>query len=287
MTVQNRLPLQSPLGHAAIRRVGTMVCDQIVNVTASGSADLEYDLARCDATGGAIVLTLPAGSDGIIGKRFAAVKTDATANAVTIARSGSTDTIEGATSIATTVQHGRLEVYWDGAIWRRVSSPASSGSSTINGNLTVTGTSALVGATTMGSGGTAAVFTPGLSVLDLAKSFQVTGQIFSTQLVSAPLLIETKAAEVKLADTPFSLAAGDRMLTISTTGAGANAITAGDTLEVGQEVFILMTAFNTGTYTMALTGGLTATFGAAGDSLHIKHFGGGVWASMGGTAVVA
>lgn len=247
--------LHNPLFEHLPARASALVNLEIRSITAASTFDEDGDQLNVDATGGAVVCTLPSGNDRIKGKAFAAVKTDGSANAVSLARAGS-DTIEGGTALSTTVQHDRLEVYWDGSMWRR----------------STTGTGG--GVTSLGS-------------TEISGTLGVTGAATSDTSLTAPLVFETKAAEAKAADTPFSLAAGDRMLTISTTGVGANAITAGDTLEVGQEVFILMTAFNTGTYTMALTGGLTATFGAAGDSLHIKHFGGGVWASMGGTAVVA
>lgn len=287
----SRHHLHSPLFEHLPARASALVNLEIRSITAASTYEVDEDQLNVDATGGAVVCTLPDGSDAIKGKSFAAVKTDGSANAVSLARSGS-DTIEGGTSLSTTTQHDRLEVYWDGSMWRRSTTGTGGGSTSlgntvIDGTLEVTGNTALDGTTTMGTGGSAAVFTPGASSLALAKSLDITGSISATVDVTAPLVMETQAAEAKAADTPFSIAAGDRMLTISTTGAGASAITAGDTLEVGQEVFILMTAFVLGTYTLALTGGLTATFGAVGDSLHIKHFGGGVWASMGGTAVVA
>lgn len=296
-TSQDRHDLSAPILEHEARLAGSLVDLKIRSVTASATFSTDRggagadDTVLADATTAPVVMTLPAGSDALIGHRFAAVKTDASGNAVSIARAGS-NTIEGGTSISTTTQHGRLEVYWDGSMWRRAAAAAGGGaisaaSLSLSGNLSVAGTSALVGAVTMGSGGSAAVFTPGASVLDLAKSFQVTGQIFSTQLVSAPLVVETKAAEAKAADTPFAIAANDRMLSISTTGAGSSAITAGDTLEVGQEVFIRMSAASGGgDYTMAI-GTKTVTFAAADDTCQIKHYGSGVWAIVGGTAVVS
>lgn len=293
-TPQDRAPIDYGILHHARNPASSLVACAMRSASASGSFAREDAAGQvlADATSAPVVMTLPSGSAEWTGLMLAVVKTDATGNAVSIARAGS-DTIEGGTSLSTTVQHERLAVYWDGSMWRRVVTGTGGGAATlgdtvIDGTLQVTGNTNLDGTTTMGTGGSAATFTPGASTLGLGKSLEVTGQILATAEVSGNLLVENKAAVTKTADTPFSLAAGDRMLNISTTGAGANAITAGDTLEVGQEVFIRMTAASGGgTYTMALADSLTATFSAAGDTLHAKHFGGGVWISLGGTAVVA
>lgn len=293
-TPQDRAPIDYGILHHARNPASSLVACAMRSASVSGSFVREDAAGQvlADATSAPVVMTLPAGSDEWTGLMLAVVKTDASGNAVSIARSGS-DTIEGSASpLSTIVQHERLAVYWDGSMWRRVVTGTGGGAATlgdtvIDGTLQVTGNTNLDGTTTLGTGGSAATFTPGASTLALNKALEVTGQVLATAEVSGNLLVENKAAATKTADTPFALAAGDRMLNISTTGAGAHAITAGDTLEVGQEVFIRMTAASGGgTYTMALADSLTATFAAAGDTLHAKHFGGGVWISLGGTAVV-
>lgn len=62
----------------------------------------------CDASSGAITVNLPAGSS-FNGRILAFVKTDSSANAVTIARAGS-DTIAGATSYTLTGQYDFVEI---------------------------------------------------------------------------------------------------------------------------------------------------------------------------------
>jgi len=58
-----------------------------------------------DASGGAVNITLPdSTSSGVNGRTYNIVKIDATANAVNINRSGA-DTINGATTVALTVQY--------------------------------------------------------------------------------------------------------------------------------------------------------------------------------------
>lgn len=289
---QQRESLDIGLLHHQRSPASSLVCEQMTSVSATGSFPAEFDVALVDASGGAVTLTLPPGGPEYTGRVFAAVKTDAVANAVTLARAGS-DMIEAGTSLSTTTQHDRIAVEWDGTMWRRPVTGSGGGSSSlgntvINGTLQVTGNAALNGTTTLGTGGSAALLTPGPASLALAKSLDITGGVNATQYVAAPLIFETKAAVAKAADTGFDLATEDRMLTISTTGAGVNVINPVDTLEVGQEISILMTAAGGGgTYTLALAGGKTATFAAAGDSLQIKHYGGGLWASIGGTAAVA
>ena len=65
-----------------------------------------------DATGGAIVVTLPSPENPIM---YNVKKTDASANAVTL--DGGTNNIDGATTIAITTQYVSLTPYWDGTQW--------------------------------------------------------------------------------------------------------------------------------------------------------------------------
>lgn len=120
----SRHHLDRPLFEHLPARARTLVNLQIRSVTASSTFEVDEDQINANAAGGAVICTLPAGSDALIGKSFAAVKTDATANAVSIARAG-TDTIEGGASVSTTVQHARLEVYWDGSMWRKLGAAAA------------------------------------------------------------------------------------------------------------------------------------------------------------------
>jgi hypothetical protein len=73
---------------------------------------------RCDATSGAFTITLPAATN--IGQIIFVRKTDASANAVTVAGAGS-DTIEGAASVSLANQYDRVALIADGTgIWYRI-----------------------------------------------------------------------------------------------------------------------------------------------------------------------
>lgn len=73
-------------------------------LTSSGSISGTHKFVTCDATGGAVAITLPAAS-AVAGADFQIKKIDSTANACTVTRAGA-DTIDGAT---TAVLHSRYE----------------------------------------------------------------------------------------------------------------------------------------------------------------------------------
>lgn len=83
------------------------------------STDSDYTVAesvfwvRVDASGGAVTVTLPL-SAGRMGRQIGVIKTDSSANAVTVARSGS-DAINGASSKSLASQYSRTVVIADGA----------------------------------------------------------------------------------------------------------------------------------------------------------------------------
>lgn len=85
------------------------------SVTASTTVvDSDY-LILADATGGAITVTLPAVSLNA-GRRFNIKKTDASGNAVTI-DGASSETIDGATTVAISTQYASYTVQSDGTAW--------------------------------------------------------------------------------------------------------------------------------------------------------------------------
>lgn len=145
-STQNRLPLSRALADHDQRPASSLVARQISSsITASAAYPVGIDEAKVDATGGAVVLTLPEGSDEIIGLPFLALKTDGSANAVSLARSGTDTFAGGGTSISTTAQNSRIGAYWDGTNWRdffagQISSglAVSSGLTVASGGLTVT-----------------------------------------------------------------------------------------------------------------------------------------------------
>jgi hypothetical protein len=86
-----------------------------IGVVPAGAKTTSYTLTdddeffTADATGGAVVFTLPAASSTRAGKVFIIQKIDAGGNAVSFARAGS-DTINSATSKSTTTQYNALMV---------------------------------------------------------------------------------------------------------------------------------------------------------------------------------
>jgi hypothetical protein len=98
---------------------GTVPQDVFFNVSASAEFDRSLgNVALVDATDGDVQLTLPAGSDEIIGLKFSLIKTDAGANDASFVPSGS-DTIEGVSELATATENNRLNIEWAGDMWRR------------------------------------------------------------------------------------------------------------------------------------------------------------------------
>jgi len=79
----------------------------IATVLKAGVGD-EYALLRCDATAGAFTVTLPP-STGSMDVIIRLIKSDSTANAVTVAGSG-TDTISGAASKTLAAQWNSVSV---------------------------------------------------------------------------------------------------------------------------------------------------------------------------------
>lgn len=93
--------------------------NSLVNATGALTADAA-GLVRVDASGGALTITLPAANAaGGRPQRFLFVRTDSSANAVTVQRAGA-DTIEGGNTLPLPA-NGRLVLMSDGATaWRVV-----------------------------------------------------------------------------------------------------------------------------------------------------------------------
>lgn len=104
---------------------GTTKQDVLWDISASGAFDsAQGNTALADATGGAITITLPAGSDAILGIRHSFIKTDVSSNLVQFQRTGS-DTIEGVSVVGSDTRHGRIDLMWAGDMWRRCTSVLS------------------------------------------------------------------------------------------------------------------------------------------------------------------
>lgn len=120
MPSQNRLSLTRALADHDQRDASTLVAEQLSDlITASQTWPEGKDTAMVDATGGAVTVTLDEGTDENVGLHFALVKTDASANAATLAAPSGQTFEDGAGTIAVADQHGRVSVYWDGSLWRR------------------------------------------------------------------------------------------------------------------------------------------------------------------------
>jgi hypothetical protein len=73
------------------------------------------DVVEVDASGGVVSVTLPPCSQSV-GRLLSVIKTDSSANGVTIAASG-TDTIDGGSTFSITLQYGAAWFYSDGSKW--------------------------------------------------------------------------------------------------------------------------------------------------------------------------
>ena len=125
---QTRLPLSSSLSQHDQRPASTLVARQFSAVIeASDVFPSGKDCVLADATDGAVVVTLPAGSDEIVGLPFLAYKTDSSANAVSLACAGDDEFADASTSISTTAEGSSIGAMWDGLVWRPLSAAATAG----------------------------------------------------------------------------------------------------------------------------------------------------------------
>lgn len=84
--------------------------------TAHYTATANDEFIGCDATSGAITITLPAVASTRVGKRFTVKKTDAGVNAVTLDGNAS-ETIENATTLVLAAQYDVATIVNTGAAW--------------------------------------------------------------------------------------------------------------------------------------------------------------------------
>jgi len=83
--------------------------------TSTYSATTSDDVIRCDASGGAFTVNLPAAS-GNSGAVLEIIKTDSSANAITV-DGNSSETINGATTTTLNTQYEKLKIVCDGSNW--------------------------------------------------------------------------------------------------------------------------------------------------------------------------
>lgn len=121
MTVQSRRwsrgqrPVERQLADLENLLGRTPMFFAVRSVTAATTIVDSDDLVLVDATSGAVTVTLPLAAVNA-GRRFTVKKTDASGNAATIDGNGS-ETIDGATTAATTTQYVAITVQSDGTAW--------------------------------------------------------------------------------------------------------------------------------------------------------------------------
>ena len=93
----------------------TIVNPTPVSQTASFTAAVDSDCYQCDATSGAIVVTLPAVA-GCTGREYTIVKIDSGSNHVTPTGNGS-ENINGANTYVLSSQWQKVKIRSDGAKW--------------------------------------------------------------------------------------------------------------------------------------------------------------------------
>jgi hypothetical protein len=91
----------------------------IESVSANTTLGITHHTLLVDATSGNKTITLPvASATNVNGRYYVVIKSDSSANTVTVTRAGS-DTIEGATTVVLTAQYQKtkLQAYGAGSIW--------------------------------------------------------------------------------------------------------------------------------------------------------------------------
>ncbi len=84
--------------------------------TANYTATDDDEVINCDATSGAITITLPVAATTRLGKRYLIVKLDSGGNAVTVDGNGA-ELLNGAANKSTTTQYAGIEVINNGVGW--------------------------------------------------------------------------------------------------------------------------------------------------------------------------
>lgn len=120
------------------RAAGSLIARQFVDLIAGtitwGNHFPLKDTALCNTAAGTITINLPAGDDSIIGLPMYFYKTSAS-NTLTVQRtSGTGNTIEGATSVATTAVDTVIALAWDGSTYRRLNASVAAGTGLLAAN---------------------------------------------------------------------------------------------------------------------------------------------------------
>ena len=103
------------IAHNGVVTTSTGLDRRVTTETTSTTLDETDDVALCDATSGAITITLPTAAT-ISGEFFTVKKVDSSANAVTVDGNGS-ETIDGDLTKVITSQYDSINVVSDGSNW--------------------------------------------------------------------------------------------------------------------------------------------------------------------------
>ncbi len=150
MPSQNRHDLTASLNLHELRDASTLVASQLTEtITSSQVFPDRKDYAMVNASDGAVSISLPLGSDEIIGLPWKVRKLDNSSNAAGLACSGSDTFADTTTTLTTTTEGAEVGAMWDGTYWRPLAS-ASAGAPVSAPTLAAT-TAVTVGGTGTGN----------------------------------------------------------------------------------------------------------------------------------------
>jgi hypothetical protein len=251
---QNRPPLSGAVQQAAAATLASIVALQIATFLAADSLPAEKDYAICDASGGAFDLALPSSTEAIVGKPYIVKEVEGT-NAVTLTTPGA-ETIDGSATFVVAAGTSAC-VVWDGTTWTSIANAGSGGAGFLaDGAGTVDAT-------------------------NLATDSVTTVKIDDGAVTPVK---ENITPRVNPAGDNVVISATDRAVHFSSDGGGAATIDATAML-AGHAVWLVMTAFNTDSYTIAVQGG-TLTFNAAGEAALLYKAGATLHALLAGATIV-
>jgi hypothetical protein len=257
-----RIP--APAGDVGGTYAATLVKQIHDNTTAITNASSPYTVVStdsfitCDATAGAVVITLPAATG--TGREISVKKTDSTTNACTPTRAGS-DTIDGATSYSLTVQYAASKVVDSASgIWSR------SHVNQLGGDLSGISTAATVGKV---NGNTPGGSCTNQAVTSLSSSAVPTCTTLTSAYVDSSIYNTGNKPTLDVIGNP---AASNTFTELATNGLTLNGTAPASVSGAGTAAGTLLTVTTpvggatTGTSTTAGTGGdISITLGAGGS----------------------
>lgn len=261
---QNRPSLGGAVQQAAASTLGSIVALQIATFLAADSLPAEKDFAICDASGGAFELALPSSLDAVVGKPYVVKEVEGT-NAVTLTTPGA-ETIDGSNTYVVAAGSSAC-VVWDGTTWHSVANAGSGGAGFI-----------VDGAGTVDATNLAA---DSVTTVKILNANVTTAKIADAQITPVK---ENITPRVNPAGDNVVISATDRAVHFSSDGGGAATIDATAML-AGHAVWLVMTAFDTDSYTIAVQGG-DLTFNAAGEAALLYKAGATLHALLAGATIV-